>query len=495
MAILRTQPFREEDYPTPPSKTNIEYLSMVLTHWLNSDNRKEQLLGEDYYLGKHDILNKQRVVIGEGGELQEVENLPNNCIVDNVYAKLVNQKTNFVLGKPLTIATDNDEYLEALTKWFGRKIRRKLRMLGQDAINGGIAYLYPYYNNHGELDIQVFPAYEVCPIWLDKAHTELGMALRYYIEERFNDEGSLIEIQHVDLYTTNGVMHFIRNGEGGELTPDRKNEYESYITVGDRGYNWERLPIIPFKYNADEIPLIRRVKGIQDAFNEVLSKTKDNTDEDPRTSILVLKNYDGTNLAEFRQNLATYGVVKVTTVDGVQGGIDVLKVDQDATMYEAQVQQLKKSLIENGYGFDAKEERLDGDPNEMNISSAYVDIDLDANAMEMEFQAGFDELIWFIDQYLKDKTGNDWSDTPCDLIFSRDIFINEDAKIDSVVKSQGVISQRTNLSRHPWVTNLDKELKQLEEDKKAELEEMEANFRVQNIVKNQSNAEKGGGSQ
>lgn len=484
MAILRTQPFREEDYPTPPSKTNINYLAMILTHWLNSDNRKEQLMGEDYYLGKHDILEKKREVIGEGGTLTEVENLPNNTIIDNVYAKLVNQKTNFVLGKPLTIATDNDEYLEALTKWFGRKIRRKLRMLGQEAIIGGIAYLYPYYNNRGELDIQVFPASEICPVWLDKAHTELGLALRYYIEERFDDDGTLMEIEHVDLYSTNGVMHFIR--EGGSLVPDKRNEYESYITVDGVGYNWERLPIIPFKYNADEIPLIRRVKGIQDAFNEVLSKTKDNTDEDPRTSILVLKNYDGTNLAEFRQNLATYGVVKVTTVDGVQGGIDVLKVDQDATMYEAQVQQLKKSLIENGYGFDAKEERLDGDPNEMNISSAYVDIDLDANAMEMEFQAGFDDLIWFVDQYLKDKTGNDWTDTHVDLIFSRDIFINEDAKIDSVVKSQGVISERTNLSRHPWVTNLDKELKQLEEDRQKELDEMEANFKVQNMVKNQS---------
>lgn len=484
MAILRTEPFKEENYPTPPSKTNLGYLSMVLRHWLNSDNRDEQLEGEEYYLGNHDILKKVRQVIGEGGKLTEVENLPNNCIVDNVYAKLVNQKTNFVLGKPLTIATEDDKYLEALTKWFSRKIRRKLRMLGQEAIIGGIAYLYPYYNKRGELDIQVFPATEICPIWLDKAHTELGLALRYYIEERFKEDGTLMEIEHVDLYSTNGVMHFIREGE--ELKPEPKNEYEAYITIGEKQYNWERLPIIPFKYNADEIPLIRRVKTIQDAFNEVLSNNKDNTDEDPRTSVLVLKNYDGTNLAEFRQNLATYGVVKVTTVDGVQGGIDVLNVEQNPMMYEAQVKQLKKSLIENGYGFDAKEERLDGDPNEMNISSAYVDIDLDANAMETEFQAGFDELIWFVDQYLKDKTGNDWTDTDVDLIFSRDIFINEDAKIDSVVKSQGVISERTNLSRHPWVTNLNKELQQLEEDRKKELDEMEANFRVQNMVKKQS---------
>lgn len=479
--ILKPEPFKEENYPRKPDgEISIHYLEMVLTHWLNSDNRKEQILGEEYFLGKHDILNKKRQVIGEDGSLTEVKNLPNNQIVDNVYAKLVNQKTNFVLGKPLTIATDNDKYLEELTKYFNRKMRRKLRMLGQQSIIGGIAYVYPYYNRNGVLDIQLFPAWEICPIWLDKAHTELGGALRYYEEERFQKDGKLQKLEHVDFYTENGVMHFLRNG--GSLIPEPE-PYEAYIRIGEKSYNWKRLPIIPFKYNSDEIPLIRRVKSIQDAFNEALSTFKDNSDEDPRTSILVLKNYDGTNLAEFRKNLATYGVVKVTTVDGVQGGLDVLNVELDATTYEAQIQQLKKSLIENGYGFDAKEERLDGDPNEMNISSAYVDIDLDANAMETEFQAGFEDLIWFIDQYLMGKTGVDYTNVNVDLIFSRDIFINEDAKIDSVVKSQGVISQRTNLSRHPWVTNLDKELQQLEEDKKAELEEMEANFKIQNKVK------------
>ena len=34
----------------------------------------------------------------------------------------------------------------------------------------------------------------------------------------------------------------------------------------------------------------------------------------------------------------------------------------------------------------------------MNIQSMYSDIDLDANGMETEFQAAFEELLWFINQ-------------------------------------------------------------------------------------------------
>ncbi len=59
----------------------------------------------------------------------------------------------------------------------------------------------------------------------------------------------------------------------------------------------------------------------------------------------------------------------------------------DAANYELVLDLLKKALIENVRGFDEKDERLSGTPNELNIRSMYSDIDLDANAMETEFQA------------------------------------------------------------------------------------------------------------
>ena len=37
-------------------------------------------------------------------------------------------------------------------------------------------------------------------------------------------------------------------------------------------------------------------------------------------------------------------------------------------------------------------------PTQMNIQSMYSDSDLDANGMETEFQAAFDDLIWFVNQ-------------------------------------------------------------------------------------------------
>lgn len=464
--------FKQQDLPKPHSNSNsdVRYFEAILRKWLDSSLRQEQLLAEKYYDGDHDILRREKKVIGADGNLITINNVANNKLVDNQYRKLVDQKTNYVLGKPITIATESDDYLELLTKVFTKKVHRKLRVLAQYSVDGGIAWLYPYYDSNGDFKLAVFPSHEICPVWKDKGHTELECAMRYYPEEVFDNKGGVTLIYHVDLYTTQGITHF--RYQGASLIPE-ENPHSDYMYMDGKGFNWNRLPIIPFKYNSKEIPLIRNVKGLQDSLNQVLSDFQNNMEEDPRTTILVLKNYDGTNIAEFRQNLATYGVIKVTTVDGVQGGVDTLKVEVNAANYQAILMQLKRAIVENGRGFDAKEERMDGDPNQMNIESMYTDIDLDVNAMETEFQAGFEELKWFIDQYLIHKGHQDFTEEPVEFIFNRDIFINEDAKIDNCVKSSGIISTKTILARHPWVTNVEHELKQLEEDKQAEMDEME----------------------
>lgn len=470
--------YKQPDLPTPPnsnSNSDIKYLEKILKKWLDSPLRKEQLLAEKYYDGDHDILQREKKVIGADGKLTTIDNVANNKLVDNQYRKLVDQKTNYVLGNPITIATSKKDYLKLLQGVFTKKIHRQLRVLAQNSVDGGIAWLYPYIKDK-EFKIMVFTSYDICPIWKDKAHTDLDCGMYYYAEEQFDDNGAVKTIYHVDLFTIHGITHFIY--QGGSLIL-AENPHSDYLYVESRGFNWKRLPLIPFKYNSKEIPLIRNVKGLQDKLNDTLSDFANNMEEDPRTSILVLKNYDGTNIPEFRQNLATYGVIKVTTVDGVQGGVEALKVDVNAANYQAELMQLKRAIVENGRGFDAKEERMDGDPNQMNIQSMYTDIDLDVNAMETEFQAGFAELKWFVDQYLIQQGNPDYSNEEVSFVFNRDIFINEDSMIDNCVKSVGVISNKTIVARHPWVTNLEHELQQIEEDKQAELDEMDATMKLQ----------------
>lgn len=212
--------------------------------------------------------------------------------------------------------------------------------------------------------------------------------------------------------------------------------------------------------NNNHIPLIRRVKTLQDGINTMISDFENNMQEDARNTILILKNYDGENLGEFRRNLATFGAVKVRD----DGDVTTLTVEVNSENYKAILDVFKKALIENARGYDAKDDRLGGNPNQMNIQSMYSDIDLDANGMETEFQAAFEELLWFINNHFSNTGVGDFTDDVA-IVFNRDILINESESIENCSKSVGILSNETIVEQHPWVTDVEAEMARLQKEK------------------------------
>ena len=455
-----------------------EFLEKEISRWKNSPQRIMQIKGHLYYDNEHDILKRKRTMIGEGGKLQTVENLPNNRLIDNQYAKMVNQKANYLLGQPFAIEGENTEYIELLKEVFNKRFMKTLKNGGKAALNGGLAWLYPYYTDAGELAFRLFPSYEILPFWKDSEHTILDFAVRLYLVMGY--EGTIPKIiEKVEVYDLTGVHKFILDGE--TLIPDVSTEHEnfenSYVTaINSEGevtrLNWEKIPLIPLKYNEGEIPLLKKVKSLQDGINVMLSDFENNMQEDARNTILVLKNYDGTNLGEFRKNLATYGAVKIRYDESAKGGVETLEITVNAENYKAILEIFKKALIENAMGYDAKDDRLSGNPNQMNIQSMYSDIDIDANDTETEYQAAFEEILWFVNAHLANMGKGDYEGEDVTIIFNRDILMNESEVIDNCQKSVGILSDETIIGQHPWVDDPKAEMERLEKQKQKEQEEM-----------------------
>lgn len=458
-----------------------EFLEQEIAKWKCSPQRIMQIKGFLYYDNEHDILKRKRTMIGEGGKLEVVENLPNNRIIDNQYAKLVNQKANYLFGQPFALDCDNDRYTELLKKVFNKRFMKTLKNSGKAAYNGGIAWLYPYYNEQGEFSFRLFPAYEVLPFWKDGEHTLLDFAVRLYLVIGYEGTTPVV-IEKVEVYDLDGVHKFIL--DGGTLIPDVVNEEipdSPHVTMIDStgkvtGFNWSRIPLIPLKANENETPLLKKVKSLQDGINVMLSDFENNMQEDARNTILVLKNYDGENLAEFRRNLATFGAVKVRYDGDTKGGVETLEITVNADNYKAIIEIFKKALIENGMGYDAKDDRLSGNPNQMNIQSMYSDIDIDANDTETEYQAAFEDILWFVNAHLANTGQGNFENEDVGIILNRDILINETEAIANCVASMTILSQETVVSQHPWVDDPQAELERLEKQKQKEQEEMAAQY-------------------
>ncbi len=454
---------RKENMNNGVQRNEVESLTFA---YLNSEKYKNMVLGKKYYEGKHDILNRIRQVIGAKGALEPVHNLPNNRIVDNQYSKLVNQKTNYLLSKVPTLQSENSEYVKALNNIFNKQFLKTMKRLGKDCYNHGIGWLYVYYDAAGELKIKRMDPLEIIPVWKDNDHTELDYVVRLYVVRTY-EKGQFKEITKAEIYTTDGIEYFTWNHN--RLTSDPEKEPVSYITVEENGekklYNWEKLPFIAFRPDELEQPLIIRVKSLQDGINIILSNFQNNMEEDNRNTIIILKDYDGEDLGEFRRNLSQYGAIKIRS----DGGVETLTIEINADNYKAILDLFKKALIENARGFDSKSDVLGSNPNQMNIQSMYSDIDLDANEMETEFQASFEQLLWFINKHFQNKNIGNFENETLEIIFNRDILINESTVIDDINKSVGILSQETLVSQHPYVIDAEKEWERIKKEKEEDL--------------------------
>ena len=475
----------------PLSTESIKWLELEITEWLESKERKKQLDGERYYKGDQDITKAKRMVIGEDGKLVEVDNLPNHKIVDNQYKKLVNQKVNHLVGKPFIVDTENEAYKDRLEKqYFNKKFMKLLKSVCKDGQNGGISYLYPYYENN-ELKFRRFKSSEVKVYWKDADHDEIDFFIHWYTETVRMNNGTKEDIEHVEVYTSDGVSYYIR--KKGTLLFDDKKQQTTYLTriemdaednvLAEERLNFERIPLIPFKISDDELPLLNRVRSLQDGINTIVSTFMNNMMEEPRNTILVLVNYDGQDLAEFRQNLAQYGVVKVRNdASGTGGDLRSLQVEVNSENWKAILEIFKKTIIQNGGGVDLTELRSTGTPNQMNIQSMYYDIELDTNDTETEYQSAFEELLWFINFDLNYRGEGNFFDEDVDIIFNRDKLSDETSIIDNLMKLKGTISDEDIIKQLPFgdATKLIENMKKQKEEEKAELDDYSSTFKPQN---------------
>ena len=454
------------------------FLEQEIVKFKNSPYYKQVVTAYNYYEGKHDILRKKRQLIDKDGARTDLPYLPNNRIVDNQYANAVAKKVNYLTGKPFTITSNSDEYNEKLKKYLNRQFMRTFASVVTDSVNCGIGYLMPYYDTEGNLRWKHLRTWEVIPFWKDEQHTELDAFGRLYTVQGY--EGFEERVwEKFDYYTKEGLIeHYVL--DGNVLIPDVEHPNEPYFQVvmsemeKEETFNgsWQKLPLIPFKFNASEQPLLNRCKSIQDAINEITSAFMDNMQEDTRTSLLVLKNYDGMETEGLRHKILSAGIIKVTTVDGVAGGVDTLKIEVNSENYKALLSILKEALIENCKSYSVRDNRLTSDANTVHIQSMFADVDIEADVQEIEYQAAFEDIEYFIDTDLSLKGEGDYFDEEMKIHFNRNLLINESQLTQNLIAcfNAGLLSRETALTKLTYCENPAREVEKIKADMEAELD-------------------------
>ncbi|MCQ2101462.1 MAG: phage portal protein, partial [Fibrobacter sp.] len=291
-----------------------------LDRYFSGARVEEMRKGRAYYAGQNDILERERTIIIRKSTYK-LKHLSNNRIAHPFLRKLVDQKIGYLLAQPFSTHTDDEALSERMSAFFDKAFLRQLKAIGRDAVVCGAGWLAVHYDEEGQLKTRRLAPETVAPIYDPEDIDRIIGAVR-----RYEQSGTQI----YEMWTAEGVQRFIN--DGGEL---QSIEERGHFTIGDTSYNWERLPLIQFRYNADARPLISLIKPLIDDYDARVSDVANLLADTPNNVKLVKGHVEDPE--EFVRNLATLNCLFI----GDGGDIQNLESKVDVATHEAHLNRLR----------------------------------------------------------------------------------------------------------------------------------------------------------
>lgn len=449
--------------------TTPEIIKIYIDEFEVSEERKLMISGDKYYRVKNDILDRQMIRYENELPVPD-ETKTNHKLTHGFMHEFVEDKVNYLLSKPFTMECKDEIYLKLVQDTLGKRFQHRLVLLGTECSNKGIAWSYEYIDTKGKKRTKKIPSEQLIPLWIDNDHEELQAMIRYYQVETYEGKTKKY-ITKIEYHTTAGVEYYLKDADGNVILDaelylgqsDDGGVLLPHFTISDVPGTWDRVPFVPWKNNDIELPDLQFVKTLIDDYDLTRSDVS-NLLADLRSLVYILKGYGGENRGEFMRDLGYYNCVKIDSDE--DAGVDTLepKIDIDAS--EKHYQQLLKDIYRFGQAVDKGQDSLGNSPSGIALKFLYSGLDLKDNRLEDSFKWSFEQQMYFVNKYLE-VTRQTVSDKEVSIIFNRDIAILEDSVIKNCSDSMGVISQRTIVKNHPWVEDLEEELKQIEEENKA----------------------------
>ena len=438
--------------------------------------------GINYFNNKNDIIDRVIYYWKDGAKVED-ETSPNNRVPNNYHKILVMQKMGYLVGKPITfsdkeseedeegnINSPNEELVTEINTILDETWDDTVNELIKGASNKGVEWLQPYIEEAdqgiGDFKYAVIDAREVIPIWETSKLQALDSVLRYYTvwvnkKERYRAEWWTKDTVTYYIQDENG--EFILDDEGNEVTESEDKVFinpSSHYYFNGVGYGWGAVPFIPFKNNEELSTDLQDYKELIDIYDKVYADGANNI-ESIQDAIWVLKNYEGTELEEFQDNLRKYKALKVDE----KGGADVKTAEIPTEAREKFLDRTEENIYTFGMGVDVSTDKYGQNPSGVALKFLYALLDLKCDVLERKFKKSIRELLWFIAEYYKITQKKDYNHKAIDITFNRSMITNEAEKIESAQQSKGVISDETIVANHPWVDDPQKEMEKIEEQK------------------------------
>lgn len=435
-----------------------------------------------YYAHKNDILNDSAPANRNKHKEDNPLRAADNRIPHDYHAQLVNQKASYLFSYPPTFDVGKKDLNEKIKEMLGDNYEKYCNVLCVDASNYRNAWLHVWKNSDtNEFKYAPVNPIQVIPIYSSGLIKDLAAVIRVYSE--YFDEGEAYSTSNyytVYEYWDNEGCTTFRKKQNAISVNDIETINRFVSTNIDTGestesnyyqHDFEMIPFIEFPNNNIKDSDLTKIKPFIDVMDNILSGYVNDVD-DIQQIIWVLTNFGGEDLDEFRNDLKKYKAVKMQSIgDDDKSGIQTIAIDIPVEARNKLLEICRKQIYEQGQGLDPHPEGGFGNSSGEALKFMYAPLELKAGLMEVEFRPGFNKLIRLIAKSIG------YSEYfPIIQTWTRNAIKNDKETAEIAQASLGIISNKTILKNHPWVEDVEEELKQLKLEEQ-ELSEKNDDFK------------------
>lgn len=425
--------------------------SAIIKDLINEHDTSKMVEGQRYYDNEADILYRKQYYYRDGVKIED-STKPNHRIPHNWQKLLVDQKVSYLVGKPIVFQCKTQkEYEDRLNLILGEEWDDTLTELAKNSSNKGAEWLHVYINPEGLFKFIIIPDEEIIPIYDTSLQENLEAILRYYLV-KVNGKDRI----RAEWWTRETVTYYIQADSGEfELDDTEPVNPAPHFYYNEVGYGWTKVPFIEFHNNQERNSDLKFYKELVDEYDLNVSDLAKNL-ADIQEIITILKGYEGTDLAEFKENLRYYKAIKVS---GEQGsGVEKLELNIPIEAKKELLDRLEESIFLFGQGVNMKTDRFGNSPSGVALKFLYSLLDLKASVMERKFRKSVKRLLWFTTEYINIIDKKYYDNTAVQVTFRKTMITNDKENVEIAKESKGIISDETIIANHPWTEDVTEEL-------------------------------------
>ena len=426
---------------------DIRTVGQALTRLIEADResekKKKARTGIAYYDGKHEILDYKIYYIDSNGRVQEEGNRSNIKIQHQFHTELVDQKVQYLLGKPpLITVDDNEPFQKELDAYFKEEFHENLQDVLLGASNKGHEFIYGYKRNDGLMGFTVADMLGVIEIYEEGSGNKRLAVIRYYKDIIADKKGKPIEVTKAEIWTNKATTYYVKEGKTYELDEAVDINPRPHILYDmEDGYYTDDTPMdIPFfkvQNNIGEKSDLEPIKTLIDDY-DLMACSLSNNLQDFQEAIYVVKGFKGASLDELVQNLKTRKTIGVSE----DGDLDIKTVEIPVDSRKMKLELDKEAIYKFGMGFDSTQV---GDGNITNIvlKARYSLLELKANKSEIRLKKALRQIIKLVTEDINQRLGKSYDYNSVEIEFEREMMVNEDSltanrKVEEEIKKQAI---------------------------------------------------------